>query len=75
MNTTDKFINNIVSFSNRQFDDNVLHHARKCYLDYLGCDLAGCAQNKKRIKALEQSGLLTQGNCTVLGTTYSNGPI
>ena len=68
MNTTDKFINNIVSFSNRQFDDNVLHHARKCYLDYLGCVLAGCAQNKKRIKALEQSGLLTQGNCTVLGS-------
>lgn len=68
MNITDVFINNILNFSNSQFDDEVLHHARKCYLDYLGCILAGYMQNKERIKALEQNGLLTQGNCTVLGS-------
>ena len=68
MNITDVFINNILNFSNSQFDDEVLHHARKCYLDYLGCVLAGCMQNKERIEALEQTGLLTQGNCTVLGS-------
>ena len=68
MNITDVFINNILNFSNSQFDDEVLHHARKCYLDYLGCVLSGCMQNKERIEALEQTGLLTQGNCTVLGS-------
>ena len=68
MNITDVFINNILNFSNSQFDDEVLHHARKCYLDYLGCVLAGYMQNRERIKALEQTGLFTRGNCTVLGS-------
>ena len=68
MNITDVFINNILNFSNSQFDDEVLHHARKCYLDYLGCVLAGYVQNKERIKELVQTGLFAQGNCTVLGS-------
>ena len=68
MNITDVFVNNIISFSNRQFGDEVLHHARKCYLDYLGCVIAGCKQNKEKIDALERIGLLTQGKCTVLGS-------
>lgn len=68
MNITDVFINNILDFSNSQFGDEVLHHAQKCYLDYLGCVLAGYMQNKERIKALEQTGLFTKGNCTVFGS-------
>lgn len=68
MNITDVFINNILNFSNSQFDDEVLHQARKCYLDYLGCVLAGYKQNEERIKALVQTGFLTRGNCTVLGS-------
>ncbi len=68
MNITDIFVKNIIGFSKRQFDDEVLHHARKCYLDYLGCVLAGCKLNKEKINALEGIGLLTQGKCTVLGS-------
>jgi len=68
MNITDVFINNILNFSNSQFDDEVLHHARKCYLDYLGCVLAGYVQNKERIKELVQTRLFAQDNCTVLGS-------
>lgn len=67
MNTTDKFITNIVNFSKRHFGSEVLHHAQKCYLDYLGCVLAGYVQNKERIKELVQTGLFAQGNCTVFG--------
>jgi len=68
MNTTDKFITNIVNFSKRHFGSEVLHHAQKCYLDYLGCVLAGYVQNKEHIKELVQTGLFAQGNCTVFGS-------
>lgn len=68
MNITDIFINNIINFSHCQFNNSVLHHARKCYLDYLGCVLAGCKQNTGKIDALKHTGLLTQGTCAVLGS-------
>lgn len=68
MNITDKFVSNILSFSKRVFDEEVHHHARKCYLDYLGCVLGGCKQNEERLSLLLSSGLIEKGDCTVLGT-------
>ena len=68
MNITDQFVNNIISFSKRTFSAEVLHHAHKCYLDYLGCVLAGAKTNSNKLDELEKSGLLSAGGCTVLGT-------
>lgn len=68
MNITDQFVNNVISFSKRTFSEEVLHHARKCYLDYLGCVLAGAKTNSDKLVELENSGLLSSGDCTVLGT-------
>lgn len=68
MNITDSFVNNIIGFSNRQFGTEVIHHARKCYLDYLGCVLAGYKTNKNQIKKFFDTGLLSEGECTILGS-------
>ena len=68
MTITDQFIKNILSFSNRPFNEEVLHHAKICYLDYLGCVLAGCKTNFPKLLELKKSGLLSTGECTILGT-------
>ena len=68
MNITDQFINNIIDFSNRPFNNEVFHHARICYLDYLGCVLAGNKINSHKLLELDKSGLLSIGECTILGT-------
>ena len=68
MNITDSFVNNITGFSNRQFDSEVIHHARKCYLDYLGCVLAGYKTNIKQVEKLFRTDLLSKGECTILGS-------
>lgn len=68
MNSTDQFVHNILAFSQRSFSKEVLSHARKCYLDYMGCVLAGYKSNSHKLQELEKSGLLSAGECTVLGT-------
>ena len=68
MNITDTFVQHIIEFSHRHFDDRVYQHAHKCYLDYLGCVLAGCEQNKSHLDLLNHSGLFSAGECTVIGT-------
>lgn len=68
MNITDQFVNNIISFANRDFSEKVLHHAQKCYLDYLGCVFAGSKQNYKKTELLFESGVFSEGDCTILGT-------
>ena len=68
MNISDTFVNNIINFSHRNFGDDVIHHAQKCYLDFLGCVLAGCKHERDHICALEHTGLLSGGECTILGT-------
>ena len=68
MNITNQFVHNILDFSKRSFGEEVYHHARKCYLDYLGCVLAGRKQNDEKLSKLLYSGLLEKGNCTVLGS-------
>lgn len=68
MNITNQFVHNILDFSKRSFGEEVYHHARKCYLDYLGCVLAGRKQNDEKLSKLLSSGLLEKGDCAVLGT-------
>lgn len=68
MNITDTFLNSIILFSKREFSQEVYHHARKCYLDYLGCVLGGIKQNKDKLSLLLSSGLFEKGDCSVLGT-------
>lgn len=68
MNITNQFVHNIIDFSKRSFGEEVYHHARKCYLDYLGCVLAGRKQNDEKLSKLLSSGLLEKGDCSVLGT-------
>lgn len=68
MNITDQFVNNVIAFSKRSFSEEVLHHAQKCYLDYLGCVLGGRKQNEEKLSQLLVTGLLEKGNCTVLGS-------
>lgn len=67
MNITDQFVHNIIDFSKRSFSEEVYHHARKCYLDYLGCVLAGCRTNAPKQQELDKNGLFSAGECTVLG--------
>ena len=68
MNITDQFVHNIIDFSKRPFSEEVYHHARKCYLDYLGCVLGGRKQNEEKLSQLLTTGLLEKGDCTVLGS-------
>lgn len=68
MNFTDQFVHNVIDFSKRPFSEEVFHHARKCYLDYLGCVLGGSKQNDGKLSKLLSSGLLEKGDCTVFGT-------
>lgn len=68
MNVSDSFVNNIIAFSRRSFSEEVLHHARKCYLDYLGCVLGGFKQNQDKLLHILSTGLLDPGDCTVLGS-------
>ena len=68
MNITDQFVNNIIAFSKRSYSEEVLHHAQKCYLDYLGCVLGGRKQNEEKLSQLLATGLLEKGNCTTLGS-------
>ncbi|UKK54771.1 MmgE/PrpD family protein [Prevotella sp. E2-28] len=68
MNITDQFVHNVIDFSKRPFSEEVFHHARKCYLDYLGCVLGGSKQNDGKLSKLLSSGLLEKGDCTVFGT-------
>ena len=67
MNITDLFVTNIMCFASNPIERKVLHHARKCYLDYLGCVLAGSKTNSKKIHELIQSGLLSSGECIAFG--------
>ena len=67
-NVTDLFVRNLMAFAERPIADHVMHHAQKCYLDYLGCVLAGCWQNKAMFSSLEKTGLLADGECSVLGS-------
>ena len=67
MNITDSFIQNVLDFSKRTFSEEVYHHAQKCYLDYLGCVLAGARHNHDRM-SLMLSGFASVGNCSVYGT-------
>lgn len=67
MNITDQFVHNVIDFSKRPFSEEVFHHARKCYLDYLGCVLGGSKQNDGKLSKLLSSGLLEKGDCTVFG--------
>ena len=67
MNITDTFVNNILCFSSRPTETEVLHHAHKCYLDYLGCAILGSKQNEDKVNALIEGGLFSRGNCSVLG--------
>lgn len=68
MNITDSFIQNILDFSKRTFSEEVYHHAQKCYLDYLGCALAGAKYNQNRLSSWF-SEFTSEGNCSVFGTT------
>lgn len=44
MNITDQFIENLITFSNRQFEESDNLHAKKCLLDYVGVTLAGAKE-------------------------------
>lgn len=67
MNITDSFLHYLIEFSNKDFGVEVMHHAQKCYLDYLGCAVLGSKQNEDKINALVEDGLFSIGNCSVLG--------
>lgn len=65
-NITDSFLDNLIAFSERQFSDEEILHAKKCVLDYIGVTLAGAKEYKKE----ELSLLKTEiggGNSTIIG--------
>lgn len=68
MNITDQFVNNIIAFSQRTFNEEVLSHARKCYLDYLGCVFGGRKANENKMSHILFPDLFESGECTVLGS-------
>lgn len=41
MNTTDRFLCNVMAKVSTPLPDKIIHHVRRCLLDYLGATLAG----------------------------------
>lgn len=67
MTLTDRFIHQVMAFSEREFAPEVIRHLQKTYLDYLGCVLAGASLNREKTGALLRGGLLNAGPCSVFG--------
>ena len=67
MNITDLFIDNLYTFSKREFTDEEVLHAKKCLLDYLGVTLAGAKAYYEVEKALLETGIADGGKSTVIG--------
>lgn len=67
MNVTDLFIANLFNLSRAPMTKEVENHMRDSFLDYLGCAMAGSKMLKTEISELLDSGICSQGNCTVFG--------
>lgn len=67
MNVTDRFVENLVEFSKREFTSEEVLHAKKCILDYLGVTLAGAKAYHDVEKKLLVTGIAAGGNSTVIG--------
>lgn len=67
MNITDQFIDNLYTFSKREFTDKEVLHAKKCLLDYLGVTLAGAKAYYDVEKAMLETGIADGGKSTVIG--------
>ena len=74
MNLTDIFVNNLYNFSNRDFSDTEILHAKKCLLDYLGVTLAGAKAYEVVENNLFASYLLDGDSSTIIGTTKKATP-
>ncbi len=67
LNITDKFLNEIFELGKLDFPDRVVHQAKRCLLDYLGCTLAGSRlMGSKGEKLLEYMGA-PSGEASVIG--------
>ena len=72
-NITDVFVKNIISLANSQFSDVVYEHFRDCFLDYVGCTLAGAKFLSTKVNDLISTGLFSSGECTLLGNAKKLG--
>lgn len=66
MNTTDKFVRNIFTFSKQEFPDHILHQVKRCVLDYIGVTYAGAFSVKEKMEAFISS-CSTMGSCSLIG--------
>ena len=60
MNSTDKFIDHLFQMGAKEIPPDVLHQAKRCLLDYLGCALAGSVE-------LQQKGVKIEKTCLAKG--------
>lgn len=67
INITDVFVSNILSLANSQYSERVYDHFRDCFLDYVGCTIAGVANLSTQLCDLISTGLFSDGECKVLG--------
>jgi len=52
INITDSFIEDIVSLSRKEIPEDILHHAKRCLIDYLGAAYAGSFFAKEKVATL-----------------------
>jgi len=67
-NITDVFVKNTISLANSHFSNVVYDHFLDCFLDYVGCTLAGSRFLSEKTDCIIDSGLFGEGKCTVLGS-------
>lgn len=66
-NLTDKFIDDLYALTQSTFSDELLHHAKRCLLDYLGVTIAGADMLKNKGENLFGAFGGKEGQATLIG--------
>lgn len=74
MNLTDRFIDNVYAFSQLDYSDELLIHAKKCLIDYLAATMAGAKEYLSVEEALLQSPLSSGNASTIIRLNTKTSP-
>lgn len=67
-NATDQFIGRLESIESSPMPEHVLHHAKRCFMDYLGAAFAGEALLREKTALLADTLGVTEGAVPVVGS-------
>ena len=73
-NITDRFVDNIFHLANATLHKEVYEHFRDCFLDYMGCAIAGSRLLSEKVDKYIRYRHCAEGACTVLGKTKKLEP-